>query len=207
MQNNATNWCSMVDDLADHRKPRKLLSAATRETSMKPWMAIFVLSGLLAAATSSAQPIAPVVEITGGKLSGAVQDGEGLFKNIPFAAPPVGDLRWREPQSVAAWTGTRDGRAFGHACMQPNAPDTSENCLTLNVWTPEWPVRSKHAVMVWFHGGGNTEGWTNTPFFDGSALAKHGAVRTIRRAGDCERPISSAGDPVATIRPRSRIAI
>src|SRR3954471_18985316 len=141
---------------------------------MKLWPRFCTALALLAAASVSAQPASPLVDITGGKLSGTVQDGEGVFKNIPFAAPPIGDLRWREPQGVMPWAGTRDGRAYGHACMQPNAPDTSEDCLTLNVWTPESPAGSKHAVMIWFHGGGNTEGWTNTPFFDGSALAKHG---------------------------------
>ena len=109
----------MVDDLAEYRKPRKLPRAVSRETPMKPWIAISVLAALLAAAASSAQPAAPIVQITGGKLGGGVQDGEGLFKNIPFAAPPVGDLRWREPQAVAAWTGTRDGRAFG---QRPSFP-------------------------------------------------------------------------------------
>ena len=143
---------------------------------MKPWLALFLSAAVLAGASADAQPAAPTVDITGGKLTGAIQDGEGVFRNIPFAAQPVGNLRWREPQAVPAWTGIRDGRAFGHSCMQPNAPDTSEDCLTLNVWTPEWPAKSNQAVMVWFHGGGNTEGWTNTPFFDGSALAKHGVV-------------------------------
>jgi para-nitrobenzyl esterase len=159
-------------------------NTASRVSSSSPlqrgadeaWKAILVSTALLAAVAVSAQPATPIVEITGGKLSGAIQDGQGVFKNIPFAAPPIGDLRWREPQAVGAWSGTRDGRTFGHACMQPSAPDTSEDCLTLNIWTPQWPATSKRAVMVWFHGGGNTEGWTNTPFFDGSALSKHGVV-------------------------------
>ena len=144
---------------------------------MKLWRRCCIALAFLAATgPTSSQPAAPSAKITGGTISGAVTDGEGVFRNIPYAAPPLGDLRWREPQAVVPWTGARDGRAFGHACMQPNAPDTSEDCLTLNIWTPEWPAASKHAVMVWLHGGGNTEGWTNTPFFDGSALAKHGVV-------------------------------
>ena len=143
---------------------------------MKLTTGILAVCALLLGGSSSAETASLTVNVNDGKLSGAVQNGEGIFKNIPFAAPPVGELRWREPQAVVPWTGTRDGRAFGHACMQPNFNDTSEDCLTLNIWTPEWPAASKRAVMVWFHGGGNTEGWTNTPFFDGSALAKHGVV-------------------------------
>ncbi len=135
-----------------------------------------VLAVLATTALAFAQSGTPVADVTGGKIRGAMEAGEAVFKNIPYAAPPVGPLRWREPQAVVSWNGTRDGRSFGHPCMQPNAPDTSEDCLSLNVWTPEWPVKAPKAVMVWFHGGGNTEGWANTPFFYGTDLAKHGVV-------------------------------
>src|SRR5215470_6057220 len=118
------------------------------------------------ATSSDAQPNAPTASVASGKIRGVIDNNnEAVFLGIPFAAPPTGELRWKEPQPVAAWTGTRDARAFGHPCMQPDAPNTSEDCLTLNVWAPEWPTKSPKAVMVWFHGGGNTEGWTNTPFF------------------------------------------
>jgi para-nitrobenzyl esterase len=129
----------------------------------------------LFAGTASAAS-APTVTIEGGAIRGTMENGEAVFRGVPFAAPPLGNLRWREPQAVAPWTGTRDATRFGNSCMQPDAPRTSEDCLLLNVWAPEWPVKSPKAVMVWFHGGGNTEGWTNTPVFDGSALAKHGVV-------------------------------
>src|SRR5262245_60923623 len=89
------------------------------------------LFGMLATA-SHAQPNVPSATVTGGKIRGVLEDNQAVFLGIPFAAPPLGQLRWREPQPVAAWTGTRDARAFGHPCMQPDAPNTSEDCLTLN---------------------------------------------------------------------------
>jgi len=144
-------------------------------TSWRVFAAAALIAGL-ATTPAQAQPNAPIANVTGGKIRGAMIEGQATFKNIPYAAPPVDDLRWREPQPVAAWSGTRDARAFGHPCVQPNAPDTSEDCLTVNVWAPQWPAKSAKAVMVWFHGGGNTEGWANTPFYYGSDLARHGVV-------------------------------
>ena len=130
----------------------------------------------LAAAALPADAAGPAVRVTGGEILGAMDGREAVFKNIPFAAPPVGENRWREPQPVVAWTGVRDATKFGPPCVQPHAPEPDEDCLQLNVWTPEWPVKSPRAVMVWFHGGGNTEGWASTPFFWGTDFAKHGVV-------------------------------
>ena len=140
---------------------------------------IFARAGVLAAFLSfaaNAADIAPVASVTGGDIMGVTENGEAVFKGVPFAAPPVGDLRWREPQAVLPWTGMRDATAFGAACMQGRIAKESEDCLTLNVWATEWPAKDKKAVMVWFHGGGNTEGWTSTPFYSGEALARYGVV-------------------------------
>src|SRR5215831_4628605 len=115
---------------------------------------------------------APTATVTGGTIRGMIEAGEAVFKAIPFAAAPVKNLRWREPQPVAHWTGVREATRFGPACMQQGAHEISEDCLTLNVWTPEWPSKSPKAVMVWLHGGGNTEGGTNTPYYEGSDLAR-----------------------------------
>jgi para-nitrobenzyl esterase len=101
-----------------------------------------------------------------------------VFKNIPFAQPPVGELRWREPLPAKAWTGVRDATAFGPMCNQNDNKQLphSEDCLQLNVWTPKWPRTSHFPVMVWIHGGGNTAGSGVEALFNGEVLARHGVV-------------------------------
>ncbi len=143
-----------------------------------------------------AQP-APTVAITGGQIRGALSVPGAVFKGIPFAAPPVGALRWREPQPVAPWPGTRDATQYSPACVQnpigtgaflgplarrygstASTPlwNLSEDCLYLNVWTPAWPAPQPSAVMVWLHGGSNRIGSGNEPGYDGAELAKHGVM-------------------------------
>lgn len=134
------------------------------------------VSVLAVLATAQDQDAGPVAAVSGGEIRGVLQDGEAVFKGVPYAAPPVGDLRWREPREVAAWTGMRDATQFGPACIQGRVAKESEDCLSLNIWAPEWPSKSAKPVMVWIHGGGNTEGWTSTPFYSGEALAKRGVV-------------------------------
>jgi len=134
----------------------------------------FTALALLALVAMAQEP--PAATITGGKIQGGLlKTGGAVFKGIPFAAPPVGDLRWREPQPVKPWTGTRDTTNFGARCMQGGA-DVSEDCLYINVWTPEWPPKSRKPVMLWIHGGGNFAGASSEAIFDGEALARHGVV-------------------------------
>jgi len=102
------------------------------------------------------------------------------FKGIPFAAPPVGDLRWRPPQPVSHWDGVRKADALGPVCMQ-NGPGgggakPSEDCLYLNVWTAANSASDKRPVMVWIYGGGFTNGSASQPDYDGENLAKKGVV-------------------------------
>jgi len=133
-------------------------------------------SGLLTAA----QP-APIAAVSGGQLRGALlEQGGAVFKGIPYAQPPVGELRWREPWPAKPWSGIRDAMAFGAPCAQ-NAngrmlPASSEDCLYLNIWTPDWPARSRKPVMLWIHGGGNYGGTASSNNFDGERLARHGVV-------------------------------
>ncbi len=141
------------------------------------------LIAVLASATSLAQSD-PTVTVTGGQVRGTRLDAAGaVFKGIPYAQPPVGDLRWQEPMPVKAWPGVRSATEFGAMCAQkpsvivPNAAEvSSEDCLFLNVWAPEWPSRSRKPVMVWIPGGGNFAGGSSEVAFDGERLARRGVV-------------------------------
>jgi para-nitrobenzyl esterase len=133
----------------------------------------------------------PVVRIDSGDLQGAVADGVASFKGIPFAAPPVGDLRWRPPQPAAKWTGVRQATEFGADCMQgrfgppptaaagagaPAARVPSEDCLYLNVWSPANATARNLPVMVWIYGGGFTGGSSASSNTSGAQFAKQGVV-------------------------------
>jgi len=139
--------------------------------------------------TAVSQSSAPVVKIDSGQLQGAVADGVASFKGIPFAAPPVGELRWRAPQPVSAWPGVRQASEFGADCMQgrfgpppaaaPGAPTPrmpSEDCLYLNVWRPGDQTARNLPVMVWIYGGGFTGGSSASPNTSGAGFAKQGVV-------------------------------
>src|SRR4029077_18032708 len=116
----------------------------------------------LAAIAAGAADSGPIVTVTGGQVRGAtLAKGGAVFKGIPFAQPPVGRLRWREPMPVAPWTGVREALEFGPICPQSQgliadaAEVYREICPPLNLGTPEWPSRSRKPVMVWINGGGN----------------------------------------------------
>ena len=129
-----------------------------------------------------------VVRVDGGELQGVVDDGVASFKGIPYAAPPVGELRWRPPQPPAPWTGVRPAAEFGADCMQgrfgpppaagaPGPPASSEDCLFLNVWRPASATSgAKLPVMVWIHGGGFVFGSGSFPMTSGAQFARHGVV-------------------------------
>ena len=128
---------------------------------------------------------APSASTGDGVVEGRNENGLDVFLGIPFAAAPVGELRWKKPQAVAAWTGTRKADAYAASCMQkPGIPVTaggtagalSEDCLYLNVWTPQAGAGGKRPVMVWIHGGALVFGSGNIGLYDGSAYARRGAV-------------------------------
>ena len=138
-------------------------------------IAALALSVLSFSLPIEADAAAPVVSVTGGSVRGTMDSDQAVFKAIPFAAAPVGEFRWREPLPPKPWTGTRDATQFPATCVQTRGAG-SEDCLYLNVWAPEWPAKASKPVMIWFHGGGNTDGGTDTPLYYGTSLAKHGVV-------------------------------
>ncbi len=124
-------------------------------------------------------PDAPVM-VTGGALRGAVSAGNDeivAFKGIPYAAPPVGDLRWRPPEPVVGWEGVRDASESGPICVQNGGQNVTqdEDCLFLNVWAPRESSEPR-PVLFWIHGGGYTGGSGSTALYDGTPLAADGAV-------------------------------
>ena len=147
------------------------------------------------------------VKVTGGAVKGAVTDGVLSFKGIPFALPPVGDLRWRPPQPVVPWTGVKEATAYGHDCAQkpvaidaaPLGTEPSEDCLVINVWRPA-EKKGALPVMVWIYGGGFVNGGSSPAVYDGSQFAKQGVVLVsfnyrIGRFGFFAHPALSAEHP------------
>ena len=126
------------------------------------------------------------VRVDGGLISGAEQDGARSYKGIPFAAPPVGERRWKAPAPVGSWDGVRACESFGPICPQAPYPPASiyarepepqsEDCLYLNVWTAAASADERRPVMVWIHGGGLTRGSGSHVVYDGTSLAKKGVV-------------------------------
>ena len=167
------------------------MAAVTSEVSkMNKWLfgslaALVIATGVGPAAVRQLS----VVKIDSGELQGALADGVVSFKGIPFAAPPVGELRWRPPQPAAKWTGVRQATEFGADCMQgrfgppptaatgaPTPRMPSEDCLYLNVWRPEDPAARNLPVMVWIYGGGFTGGSSASANTSGAGFAKQGVV-------------------------------
>ena len=131
-----------------------------------------------------------IVETSYGRLRGQSAAGIHAFRGIPFAQPPVGDLRWQAPTPAEPWPGVREALEFGPCAIQSTLPgavgeligiathETSEDCLYLNVWTPA-PDAAKRPVMVWIHGGGNTVGAGSQPRVNGEHLARIGDVVVV----------------------------
>ena len=154
----------------------------------------FFAAAAMAAALAACSPAeSPVLTIEGGQIQGVASSVKGvtIYKGIPFAAPPVGDLRWKEPQPVVPWEGVKRADTFGPGAMQAQHdssnpwtsefywedPEFSEDCLYLNVWTPApGKPEKKLPVAMWIHGGAYTGGWGYEPEFDGKVWAEKGVV-------------------------------
>ncbi len=144
------------------------------------------LAAILAIAHGSAAqppPAVPVVSTKDGAVAGVKEGGLAIFRGIPFAAPPAGPLRWRPPQRIAPWPGVRPATAFGPLCWQAartkaaaTPPVMSEDCLTLNIWSPALKPSAPLPVMVWIHGGSFIFGASSNPTYDGAKLSQQGVI-------------------------------
>jgi para-nitrobenzyl esterase len=148
---------------------------------------LITLAALLLAGFAATASAADRVKIANGTIESTTPPKEGVrsFKGIPFAKPPLGDLRWREPQPVDNWKGVRKADEFGSRCMQPSSPgadywfrsnQASEDCLYLNVWTPAKSGKERLPVLVYIYGGGFNNGDGSEPRYDGENMARKGMV-------------------------------
>ena len=162
-------------------------------------LTLAMLMGLLPGAALAAGParVSPAVRVDGGQIAGVSADVDGVtvFKGIPYAAPPVGELRWKAPQDVVAWEGVRACDAWPNTAMQNEQtdpfwvsefyydqdylPQASEDCLYLNLYTPEKDLadpKGSYPVLVWIHGGANDHGYASEMEFNAAELANRGII-------------------------------
>jgi para-nitrobenzyl esterase len=144
---------------------------------MKKITVLFAVFAWFLTAQSFAQQPAPV-KVQEGMVQGTLEDGLTVYKGIPFAAPPVGELRWKAPQPAGKWEGVKQTTKFAPAAMQGGNPPSgkSEDCLYLNIWTPAKSANDKIPVMVYIYGGGFSGGSTSESWISGEKLAKKGVI-------------------------------
>jgi para-nitrobenzyl esterase len=175
-------------------------------------LVFFLAAALIMTPGPTATPD-PRAVVTQGALVGRTDEGVSSFKGVPYARPPVGPLRWRPPQRAESWSGDRDAGQVGAICIQPPANGDpgvgplpmSEDCLTLNIWTPTERAGPR-PVMVWIHGGGLNNGSGTAALYDGTNLARRGVVVVtvnyrLGRLGFFDHPALAAervrGEPAA----------
>jgi para-nitrobenzyl esterase len=156
----------------------------TRRALLACMVAVPLSCTNIGAPAPSADVGGPRVAAPSGTVEGRREGAVRSFKGIPYAAPPVGPARWRPPTSVTPWSGVKQATQFGPACVQPAIPEasiyasdigsTSEDCLTLNVWSPTNAARAP--VFVWIHGGALQGGSSKETLYDGARLAAHDIV-------------------------------
>jgi para-nitrobenzyl esterase len=175
----------MESPVTPDRMPEQLRSTAFRAKAFRfglpATLALFLCCGTLV----SAEDTNLVVSTKSGKVRGVARASSGAeFLGVPYAQPPTGERRWREPVSVQPWKDVRDASSFGAPCAQlllgdwnrRDAESGKEDCLFLNVMTPVWPVKDRLPVMFWLHGGGNEGGTASSALYKDGTLVGHGIV-------------------------------
>jgi len=161
--------------------------SAYRKTRKSLIFSIALIVTSLMHSTALAEDLGATVLIEGGAILGVPRNEDGLsvYKGIPYVAPPVGANRWKSPQPIKPWNGALNTTEFGDSCWQSvdywlinimPGPNESEDCLTLNIWTPAKNKNDKLPVMVWVHGGGFLAGTADEAISDGASLAKLGVI-------------------------------
>lgn len=179
-----------MDNRLNHKNLEIVMEMNTRSFSRSILFSLFI--ALSAGCSESGQEANndmakredPVVETHSGKVSGIKEQDISIFKGIPYAKPPLANNRWRSPQPVDNWKGVREATGFGHDCMQQPFPSDAaplgetpaEDCLYVNVWTPDTEPEVEAPVVLWIHGGGYVNGGASPAVYDGSNFAKAGIV-------------------------------
>src|SRR5260221_1818952 len=172
-----------------YAKPRPQVRVPTGETMSQASFLKTAATALILLAASPATLAQEKVKVESGLLLGTTNTDRSvrIFKAIPFAAPPIGDLRWKSPQPTKPWSGVRAADKFGSACMQTDVfgdilqfmrdAQPSEDCLNLNIWLPaSATAKSNLPVYVWYYGGGFVAGGNFELRYDGQGLAKKGVI-------------------------------
>ena len=140
-------------------------------------IATLLLCGFLCLGTSAQENLTVNVTTEAGPIEGYEANGLMIYKGIPFAAPPVGELRWKAPQPVKHWTKTLATKKYAPGPIQgAPSPEYNEDCLYLNVWSPAKKTDEKLPVLVWIYGGGFVFGSTADPNYDCEELARKGGI-------------------------------
>jgi len=162
---------------------RPQASAAIIRKSVGDLLRLAAHVAILCLAIPGRIALAEPVQTEGGLVEGVQQSDIRVFKGIPFAAPPLGQLRWRAPQAAPAWAGVQQADRFAPICMQHGsypedapAEPMSEDCLYLNIWAPQDAKARKLPVMVWIYGGGLLNGSASTPLYAGDMLVRKGVI-------------------------------
>src|SRR3954462_14959024 len=165
---------------------------------MKRTLLVLALGLVIFGSSQTRAAISETVKTDAGQLQGTIQESVRVFKGVPFAAAPVGPLRWREPQPVTKWEGVRKADKYGDVCMQrpapqrfppnaaidlPGSPGMSEDCLYLNVWTNANSASAKQPVMLWAYGGAYTEGAGSMPLQDGARSPRRASLSSPSTTG------------------------